>query len=51
MLPEAGYLDVVVNAIRGLLAMGRTVTGAWIFADELPRCTSCRTWSKSSGGA
>lgn len=36
-------------AIRGLLAMGRTVTGVFGFSlTSSRRCTSCRTWSKSS---
>lgn len=39
-------------AIRGLLAMGRTVTGACGFSPtSSPRCTSCRTGRNPPGGA
>ncbi len=42
--PEAGYLDVAVNCHPRPAGDGENRNRrVWIFADELPRCTSCLT--------
>nr|AVI43183.1 Coupling protein TraD [Klebsiella pneumoniae] len=48
MPPEAGYLDVAVDCHPRPRRWARTVTGVWIFADELPTLHKLPDWSKSS---